>query len=494
MKTNQILLCLTLALTVSHVLTQGYTEANQMSNKITNEAGNVIVNGLDTGTPYSEFRDDDTLGGIDFSQMKVTRSFANFIGQTYGHIYGVKVEGSTINGKHPIGKAAVSTQMAAIYLKLWLTFNNAAVSKGPMWTNLQSNEDPWMSRCDPLKVNCDFKNSWNQFGDEDHHFFQGSVKQTQGQPKCNNKLFQVTQAIKLNKVFITLRARGRMIRGTRRDNEGQANRAKRNWPVLLTDENNDSEIHRFDNFGGGELATENIYGTANENAYVSKPGNYLLRANERWVESDVADSATTSYIGEYHGAECLCANKHKYKVGLLTLQGTDEPSDRMAMIKASRHSCVNGLILTGSVREAEETGEGSNFKGKSVECASSGWPVNQDKNYENCKNTDIAKEDACLLAKLDAYYQNQSSSRWHLDYKDWLIFKKFADKSHGAMSPCEFLLLHATRNIPNTCTAEFWAPHSADGYDDKSYRITEWYNKCLDVSFTPEADLCSLDN
>jgi hypothetical protein len=88
------------------------------------------------------------------------------------------------------------------------------------------------------------------------------------------------------------------------------------------------------------------------------------------------------------------------------------------------------------------------------------------------------------------YYLNRSTSTWHLEYKDWLGFKKFADKAHGALSPCTWLLLTATRKIGPGYSAEFWKPNSAGGYDDDSYHNHEWYNKCLDSSFTSETNLC----
>jgi len=53
------------------------------------------------------------------------------------------------------------------------------------------------------------------------------------------------------------------------------------------------------------------------------------------------------------------------------------------------------------------------------------------------------------------------------------------------------LLLAATRKISPTYSANFWDP-TTDGYDSDSYHNHEWYNKCLDSSFTSEQALCAL--
>lgn len=459
MKTNQILLCLTLALTVSYVMTvpiedRPVKEVNQVENQSEDyyENGGRTANGIELdGTGGGENIDQAIQDGLDFDQMRVTRAYANHLGQTFGHIYGVKVEGSTVKGQHPIAKAAVSTQMAAIYLKLWLTFNNNAVSKGPMWANLDTAEDPYIRTCDESRINCDFKNNWNNINDDLHHFFQGTVDHTDaGNCKGDKKknLYKVQQVIKLNKVFITLRARGRMIRGTRRDKSDKKD--ARNWPVLLTDENDDSEIDRFDSFG--TLHTDHVYGTANDNAYVKKGGNYTLINNKWWRETKNPDYK----IGQFYGAKCICPNKHKYNVGLLARDG-DLPQTEEELILASRPTCINGRIERNSAIAATDTGEGTTFSGKSVECASSGWTIDRYKILEGCKatNTEPADVDACLDDHLEKYYKNNSSSRWHLDYQEWLIFKKFADKSHHALGPCEYMLLRATRQLPDKCEAGF---------------------------------------
>lgn len=49
----------------------------------------------------------------------------------------------------------------------------------------------------------------------------------------------------------------------------------------------------------------------------------------------------------------------------------------------------------------------------------------------------------------------------------------------------------ATRKISPTYSANFWDP-TTDGYDSDSYHNHEWYNKCLDSSFTSEQALCAL--
>lgn len=458
MKITQILLCLSLAIAIGHVMAidddNSRLRTDHVGSNGVQDAGWSTSNG--SGTPDYDMQNandvqsellataqaagqDVTVNGanfsadawnsdpekaIDSSQWKITRSTANAIGhQLRGALGGI--DGSAAAEDHPLLAAAVHTQSCAVYNKLWLLHNYWFVSKGVMWTDLADGEDMRIPKCeDP--INCDFKENWHVFQDKQSHFFQGSV--TQGSETTH--LYNVSNVVKSNRLFLKSTCRGRVIRGTRRDTPVIGSSSSRvNWSLIFhgdVSNANTNEKVRVDHHSKGSLDLQNGFGTEKENAWIKKNNSKYTFDSTNWVE----DSNGDNRIGQRAGGNCHCPNGKSYKVGLLFTG--EVPVGAVQLATASAHSCVNGLIRDGAVPKQQDGP--SEFLDRAVHCYASGWPVHRESIISECADAHSNKQEAeqCVIDTMKEYYLNRSTSTWHLEYKNWLAFKKFADKASGA--------------------------------------------------------------